>query len=139
MAEAKKMMENPEWVKQMKQLQNSREFKESVKAASEVMADPNAAAHAEAKYEHMAEVGQQQLKNGAASAMEQAMAAMSDPAVMQEMTKMIKDPNFTKQLEAMAKDPQFKNYVDAMKDMMQDPAKKAQFEAAQAKLLSQTR
>jgi hypothetical protein len=64
--------------------------------------------------EHMLKVGDKELKKGASSAMEEAMAAMADPEVMAEMTRMIKDPNFAKEFEAMKKDPKFKNYVDAV-------------------------
>ena len=113
MEAAKKMMEDPQFQKEMKKLQNSKEFKESIKKTQEMLKDPNLAAKNEAKMEHMLKVGEEQIKKGAANAMEEAMKAMANPEIVAEMAKMIKDPSFTKQLEAMAKDPQFKNYVDA--------------------------
>jgi hypothetical protein len=114
MAEAKKMMENPEYQKLMKKFSNSKDFKDSVKKTTEMLKDPNTAAKAEAKLEHMVNVGNDQLKKGAKDAMEEAMAAMNNPEVMAEMAKMVKDPNFVKQLESMTKDPKFKNYIDAV-------------------------
>lgn len=130
MAEAKKMMENPEWQKKMKDLSNSQEFKDSIKKTQDILKDPNQAAHAEAKVEHMLKVGQEHLTKNAMQNMEDAMAsAVSNPEVMQEMQKMVKDPNFTKQLQDMMNDPSFKQYADAMQEMMKDPAKKRKFEA----------
>lgn len=128
MAEAKKMMADPAWQTQMKKLQESSEFKESVKKTTEMLSDPNAAAQAEAKLEHLVKVGNEKLKNGAAAAMEQAMEAMQNPEVMAEMSNIIKDPNFKQQLEALSKDPSFQSYIEAMQDMMQDPSKKRKFE-----------
>jgi hypothetical protein len=115
MAEAKKMAENPQWQKKMKELSNSKEFKESIKKSKELLKDPDTAAHAEAKLEHMVKVGNDQLKKGAASAMEEAMAAMANPETMAEMAKMMKDPSFAKQLESMTKDPQFQSYIEAVR------------------------
>jgi mannitol/fructose-specific phosphotransferase system IIA component (Ntr-type) len=129
MAEAKKMMDNPEFQKQMKNMAKDPQFKESIEKTKEQIADPNKAAHMEAKMEHMLKVGNDKLKQGAAASMEDAMAAMNNPEVLSEMTKMLKDPNFKKELEAMQKDPQFASYIDAMKDMMKDPAKKRQIDA----------
>jgi DNA repair ATPase RecN len=107
--------ETPAFQEQMKKLSNSKEFKESIKKTTALLSDPNKAAHAEAKMEHMLKVGKDELKNTAAASMEQAMAAMQDPAVMAEMTKMLKDPNFTQQLQHLMKnDPSFQNYVDAV-------------------------
>jgi hypothetical protein len=130
MAAAKEMMADPAWQKEMKKLQGSKEFKESISKTKELVEDPNAAAHAEAKMEHMLKVGNDNLKNGAAAAMEEAMAAMNNPEMMAEMAKMAKDPNFKEQLAALSKDPQFQSYIEAMQDMMQDPTKKRKFEAA---------
>jgi hypothetical protein len=113
MAAAKEMMADPEFQKEMKRLQNSKEFKEATKKTTELLKDPNTAAATEAKAEHMLKVGQDRLQKNAATAMQDAVQAMADPNVMAEMAKMIKDPNFNKQLEAMANDPQFKNYMDA--------------------------
>jgi hypothetical protein len=115
MAAAKKMMDDPEWQKQMKELTKNKEFKESIKKTQHALKDPNTAAHAEARVEHMLKVGNDQLKKGAASAMEEAMAAMNNPEMMAEMQKMIHDPSFTKQLEAFAKDPQFRSYMEAVR------------------------
>jgi tyrosyl-tRNA synthetase len=130
MAEAAKMMNDPAFKKNMEKLQSSKEFKDSVKKTKDVLSDPNQAAHLEAKMEHMQKVGNDQLKKRAGDAMEQAMASLSDPAVMAEMTKMLKDPKFQKDLENMTKDPQFQSYMEAMQDMMSDPRKKAKLEAA---------
>ena len=141
MAEAKKMMDNPQFQKKMKEMGNTKDFKDATKKSLDMMNDPAKAAEMEAKYEHMMKVGNEQLKNAAGNVMEDAMAAMSNPEVMAEMTKMIKDPafqeqlsamakdpNFQQQLAAMAKDPSFKSYIDAMQDMMKDPEKRARME-----------
>eukprot|EP00980_Cylindrotheca_fusiformis_P007111 scaffold1489_cov194-Cylindrotheca_fusiformis.AAC.21 len=114
MAEAKKMMDSPEYQKQMKQFANSNDFKEAAKKASELMKDPAQAAAMEAKLEHMMKVGSDQLNAGTGKMMEDAMAAMSNPEVMAEMTKMIKDPNFQANLADMAKDPTFKKYIESV-------------------------
>jgi hypothetical protein len=114
MREAQKMMQDPAWQKEMKKLSGSKDFKNSVKATKDKLEDPDTAAHAEARMEHMLKVGDKELKKGATSAMEEAIASMADPEVMAEMTRMLKDPNFAKEFEAMKKDPQFKNYVDAV-------------------------
>jgi len=129
MAEAKKMMDNPTFQKQMKEMSGDKGFQDSIKKSVDMMKDPAQAASMEAKMEHMMKVGNDQLKNQAGSMMEEAMQAMNDPAVMAEVAKMVKDPNFQQQLNDMAKDPQFKSYIDAMKDMANDPAKKRQMEA----------
>ena len=128
MAAAKEMMADPAWQAQMKKLQNEKGFKESSKKMQEMMKDPNAAAQAEAKMEHMLKVGNDQLKAGAAAAMEQAMEAMKNPEVMAELSAMVKDPSFMKQFEALKKDPQFQPYIEAMQDMVKDPAKQKKFQ-----------
>jgi hypothetical protein len=128
MAEAKKMMDNPEFQKHMKQMSKSKEFKDSIKKTTDMMQDPNTAARMEAKMEHMVNDGNDQLKKNAQDAMEEAMASMQDPNVMAEMTRMMKDPSFQAQLAAMTKDPSFQNYMKAMEDMMQDPATRRQME-----------
>mmetsp|Transcript_19847 Transcript_19847/g.27545 ORF Transcript_19847/g.27545 Transcript_19847/m.27545 type:complete len:199 (-) Transcript_19847:176-772(-) len=130
MAEAQKMMDSPEFKKQMKQLTGDKGFKDSIKKTADMLKDPNAAAQMEAKMEHMAKVGADQLKKGAGAAMEEAMNAMANPEVMAEMVQLMKDPSFKQQIEAMSKDPSFQNYAAAMKDMMNDPAKKAKVEQA---------
>ena len=130
MAEAKKMMDSPEFQKQMKKLTQDKGFKDSIKKTGEMLKDPNEAAKMEAKMEHMAKVGADQLKKGASAAMEEAMNAMANPEVMAEMIQLMKDPSFKQQIEAMSKDPSFQNYASAMKDMMNDPAKKAKIEQA---------
>ena len=88
MAEAKKMMDNPEYQRQMKKIAESKEYKESMKKTSEMLNDPNAAAKMEAKLEHMMKRGNDDLKKEAGATMEEAMAAMANPEVMAEMTKM---------------------------------------------------
>lgn len=135
MAEAKKMMENPAFQKQMKEMSGDKAFQDSIKKSVEMMKDPARAAEMEAKMEHMMKVGNQQLKDKAGNLMEDAMAAMNNPEVMAEVAKMVKDPNFQQQLADMAKDPQFKSYIDAMKDMANDPAKKRQMEAIAQKMM----
>ena len=114
MAEAKKMMDSPEFQKQMKKLTNEPEFKDSVKKTTDMFKDPTKSAQAEAKFEHMLKVGNEDMKKAAGSMMEEAMAAMANPEVMAEMQKMIKDPNFQQQLASMTKDPSFKSYVDTV-------------------------
>jgi hypothetical protein len=140
MAEAKAMMNNPEYIKKMKEIQNSKDYQEAMKKTKETLADPTKAAHAEAKLEHMAKVGNEQLKKNAASAMEQAMDAIKqDPAVMADMLKMLKDPAFKEQMAALTKDSQFQTYIEAMKSMMQDPEKRRQVEEISATVKSQIR
>ena len=134
MAEAQKMMESKEWQKQMKKMTESKEFKESIKATKEMLSDPNQSAAAEAKYEHMARVGEDQLKARAASEMEEAMAAMSNPEVMQQMVEMLKDPKFADQMAAMANSPDFAAYKESMESMMKDPKKRQAFEQNVGKL-----
>lgn len=114
MAEAKKMMESPEYQKQMKQFAKSKDFQDASKRAAAMMQDPAKAAEMEAKMEHMMKVGADQLKAGASNMMEEAMAAMGNPEVMSQMTKMLKDPNFQQQLQAMSNDPSFKQYIEAV-------------------------
>jgi hypothetical protein len=114
MAEAKKMMDSPQFQNEMKKMSQTKEFKTNQKKTVDMMKDPSKAAEAEAKFEHMLKVGNNDLKNAAGGVMEDAMAAMENPEVMAEMAKMIKDPNFQQQLADMAKDPSFKSYVDAV-------------------------
>ena len=128
MAEAKKMMESPEWKKKMKELTNDKAFKSNIDNVKKTMEDPNEQAKLPAKMEHMMKVGQNDLKNEAKDTMGQAMEAMADPTVMAEAAQMMKDPKFQQQLSQMAKDPSFKKYVSAMQEMMQDPGTKAQME-----------
>jgi hypothetical protein len=128
MAEAKKLMDNPEYKKKMSEMQKDKDFQESLKKTQESLNDPNQAAAAEAKMEHMLKVGEQQLKKAAGDQMREAMAAMSNPDVMSQMQEMLKDPNFMQQIQAMTKDPNFKSYVDAVQDMVKDPAMKAKLE-----------
>jgi tyrosyl-tRNA synthetase len=134
MAEVKAMMDDPAWSKKMKEMAKSKEFKDSVKTTKEYMADPTKAAMAEAKVEHMAKVGGEQLKSGANNALDEALDSLKDPAIMAEMTKMMKDPNFKQKMKAMMNDNQFKEYASAMKDMMKDPNKKAFVEGVAANL-----
>lgn len=122
MAEAKKMMESPEWKKKMKNLTNDKAFKQSTQAAAKVMEDPNEAAKLQAKMEHMMKQGTTALKSEAKDTMAEAMQAMNDPNVMAQAAQMMKDPNFQQQLAQMAKDPSFQKYIGAMQEMMQDPS-----------------
>jgi hypothetical protein len=137
MAEAKKMMEDPNFKKKMKDMTGGKDFKESIKKTKEMLDDPNKAAAAEAKFEHMQRVGNDRLKQGAVNDMEQAMAALANPEVMAEMTKMLKDPKFKDTLSAMASDPQFQNYMEVMQDMVKDPTKRKKIEAVSEAVKSQ--
>lgn len=137
MAEAKKMMDDPDFQKKMKAMTQGKEFKESIKKTKELLDDPNKAAAAEAKIEHMQRVGGEMLKKGAMNDMEQAMAALANPQVMAEMTNMLKDPKFKDTLAAMTNDPQFQNYVEAMQDMVKDPNKRKKIEAVSAAVKQQ--
>jgi hypothetical protein len=114
MAEAQKLMDNPEYKKKMAALAKEQGFAEIGKKATEALKDPDAAAAAEAKLEHMLKVGEDQLKKAAGSQLQEAMEAMSNPEVMAEMQKMMKDPQFVQQIQTMTKDPNFKSYVDAV-------------------------
>ena len=136
MAEAKKMMESPEFKKQMKKLEGSKEFKESTKKAREAMKDPATAARMEAQMEHMLTKGQDQLKNNAKNQMAEAMQAMNNPDVMAQAAKMMADPDFQKNMAKMAQDPAFKNYMSAMQDMMKDPEAKKRMERMSEQLKS---
>jgi hypothetical protein len=137
MAEARKMMDDPEFKKKMKELTAQKEFKESVKKTKETFNDPNKAAEAEAKFEHMQRVGNDQIKKNAVTDMEQAMAALSNPEVLSDMVNMLKDPKFKDTFEQLAKDPQFQTYIDAMKEMQKDPSKRKTIDAAQAAVKAQ--
>jgi hypothetical protein len=137
MAEAQKMMNDPNFKKKMKDLAGGKDFKESIKKTKEMLDDPNLAAAAEAKFEHMQRVGNDQLKKGAANAMEQAMEALANPEVMAEMTKMLKDPKFKETLASMAKDSQLQNYMEAMQDMIKDPAKRKMIDDVSQKVKAQ--
>merc|ERR1712003_587261 len=128
MAEAKKMMESPEWKKQMKEITNNKDFKANMEKTAKLMEDPNEQAKMQAKMEHLYKVGAEANKEEAKNTMSDAMQAMNDPKVMAQAVQMMKDPNFKQQLQQMAKDPSFKKYVSAMQDMMQDPATKLQME-----------
>jgi hypothetical protein len=128
MAEAKKMMESPEWKKKMKHLTNDKAFKQSAQAAAKAMEDPNEAAKLQAKMEHMMKKGAAELKNEAKNTMAEAMQAMNDPNVMAQAAQMMKDPSFQQQLAQMAKDPSFQKYIGAMQEMMQDPSTKQQMD-----------
>jgi urease gamma subunit len=130
MAEARKMMDDPDFKKKMKELTTKSEFKESVKKTKEMLNDPNKAAETEAKFEHMQRVGKDQLKQNAANDMQKAMEALSNPEVMEEMMNMLKDPKFKQTFDQVSKNPQFQNYIDAMKEMKKDPAVQKKFAAA---------
>eukprot|EP00543_Licmophora_paradoxa_P011787 CAMPEP_0202476242 /NCGR_PEP_ID=MMETSP1360-20130828/93321_1 /ASSEMBLY_ACC=CAM_ASM_000848 /TAXON_ID=515479 /ORGANISM="Licmophora paradoxa, Strain CCMP2313" /LENGTH=139 /DNA_ID=CAMNT_0049103441 /DNA_START=617 /DNA_END=1036 /DNA_ORIENTATION=- len=136
MAEAKKMMEDPDFQKQMKELSQNHAFKEATKKSIDMLKDPTESARVEAQMEHMMKIGEEKLKKGAANVMEEAMASMGNPEVMAKMTDMLKDPAFQQQIAKMAQDPSFKNYINAMKDMMKDPEKKQRFEELSEQLRS---
>ena len=114
MAEAQKMMANPDYQKKMKELSKDKAFQEGIKKTTEMLNDPNSQAAHEAKMEHMLKVGEETLKKNAGDQMKEAMNAMSNPEVMAEMQQMMKDPKFMQQIQAMTKDPNFKSYVDAV-------------------------
>jgi hypothetical protein len=139
MAEAKKMMDNPAYQKKMKEMQNSKEFKDNMKQTVDMLKDPAKAAHAEAKFEHMVKVGEDQIKSNSKNVMEDAMASMANPEVMREMTNMLKDPSTMAELQKMLNDPSspLKNYMAAMEDMMSDPQKKKQMEMIAEAMKSQ--
>jgi hypothetical protein len=132
MAEAQKMMADPAFQKEMKKLSGSKEFKESSKQAQDMLNDPNQAAHAEAKLEHMVKVGSDTIKKGAKDTMSAVMDEMDNPEMMAEMKKMAQDPAFKQKFEEMSKDPQFQSYIAAAKDMMKDPAARQKLEALKA-------
>ena len=129
MAEAKKMMENPEWQKKMKAFTGDAEMKEKFKSIGEDMKDAGKRAKLEAKMEAMVKLGNEQLTNQAGKTMEDAMASMNDPKVMAEMVRTVQDPKFKENFAKMAADPTFKKYIDAMGEMMKDPAQKKKLEA----------
>jgi len=137
MAEAKKMMESPEFKKQMKEFENSKEFKEAVKKTKKMMEDPQTAARMEAQVEHMVQRGQNEMKKGARNTMTDVMQAMNDPAIMQEAVKMMKDPKFAEQMRAMQNDPEMRKYMQAMQEMMADPAARSQFEQLSSSMKAQ--
>lgn len=134
MREAQKLTESPEWQQRMKEITKDEAFKASLKQTEEMLKDPNKLAQAEAKFEHMQKVGNEQLKQGAASGMQGVMESLSDPDVMRQMTEMVSNPAFKDQLAAMSKDPQFKKYMEAMKDMMNDPEQRQKLEAMASSL-----
>lgn len=115
MAEAQKMMANPEYQKKMKEMTKDKKFQEGIKKTTDMLKDPNSAAQQEAKMEHMLKVGEDTLKKNAGDQMKEAMNAMNNPEVMAEMQQMMKDPKFMQQIQAMTKDPNFKSYVDAVR------------------------
>jgi hypothetical protein len=128
MAEAKKMMDSPEWKRKMKAVTSDKEFKANLAGMKKNFEDPNELAQMQAKMEHMMKKGNSALQDDAKGTMAEAMQAMGDPATMAEAARMMKDPAFQQQLKAMAKDPSFQKYTAAMQDMMQDPQTKSQME-----------
>jgi len=113
MAEAQKMMQDPQFQAKIKEMSGGTQFKESLKKTKDLLDDPSTAARMQAQMEHMVKVGQDQLKKGASSSVQEAMNMMNDPEVFDEAMKMLKDPNFVKNLETFTKDPAFANYKDA--------------------------
>ena len=130
MAEAQKLTQGADWQKRMKEVTESKEFKESFKNTADMLKDPNSAARAEAKFEHMQRVGNDRLKEAASNDMETIMESLSNPDVMAQRTCMLKDPKFKEQLAAITKDPQMQNYMAAMQDMMKDPQAQEKLKAA---------
>ena len=114
MAEAQRLMADPKFQKEMKKLAENQDFKDSIKKTTEGLKDPAQAAKMEARLEHMLKVGNENLKKGATDSMRQAMDAMNDPAVMQQMTQMMKDPQMQAKIQQMMKDPQFQQYAEAV-------------------------
>ncbi len=118
MAEAKKMMDSPEFKKQMKQFEKSKEFKDAAKKTEEMMKDPQTAARMAAQAEHMVKRGQDQMKKTAQASIADAFGALNDPKMMAEAQKMMKDPKFIQNFQKMATDPNFKPYMEAVSSMM---------------------
>lgn len=114
MAEARKMMDSPEFKKQMKAFEKSKEFKDAAKKTQQMMEDPQTAARMAAQAEHMVQRGNDQMKKNAQASIADAFSALNDPTMMAEAAKMMKDPNFIAKVQQMAKDPQFKNYMSAV-------------------------
>jgi molecular chaperone DnaK (HSP70) len=108
-----------------------------MKKTQDMFSDPNVAAQAEAKFEHMQRVGNDQLKKNAKNSMEQVMDAMNDPTMKEEMAKMLKDPNFKENLAKMAKSPEFQSYIEAMQDMLKDPSTKKKIESVSESIRAQ--
>ena len=121
MAEAQKMMNDPAFQEQMKKMEKSNEFKDSIKKTKEKMADPNLAAKMEAQMEYMLKKGQDDLKNAARKNMEMAMDALQDPEILKEAAAMMKDPKFEEMVKTMMKDPDMVRQMQEMKGMMSDP------------------
>jgi erythromycin esterase-like protein len=115
MREAQEMMKSPEFKKQMKKMQNSKDFKEATKKATDMMKDPGTAARLTAQMEHMVKRGQDTLKKEATNSMKDAFDAFQNPDVMAEAAQMMRDPDFKKNMANMAKDPAFKNYIAAVR------------------------
>ena len=135
MKEAQKMMESPEFKKQMKKFGKSKDFKQATQKAKAMMNDPATSARMEAQMEHMLKRGQDSLKKDAKSSMAEAMEAMyTDPDVLAEAAKMMADPEFQQNMAKMTEDPAFASYIAAMKDMMEDPAQKGRMEEMQREM-----
>jgi len=112
------MMDSPEFKKQMKLMEKSKEFKEAKKKAQQMMDDPSSAARLEAQVEHMVQRGQDTLVKNAYNSMSDAMSSLSDPDMMAEAVEMMKDPAFRQQLNSMASDPSFKTYLKAVSSLI---------------------
>ena len=114
LAEARKMMDSPEFKKQMKLMEKSKEFKDAKKKTQQMMDDPSTAARLEAQMEHMVQRGEDTMVKKAYNSMSDAMSSLSDPEMMAEAVEMMKDPAFRQQLQSMASDPSFKTYLKAV-------------------------
>ena len=136
LAEAKKMMDSPEFKKQMKMMEKSKDFKDAKKKAQEMMDDPSTAARLEAQMEHMVKRGQDTMTKNAYNSMSEAMSELSNPEMMAEAAAMMKNPAFKEQLQSMASDPSFKSYLTAMQEMMKDPETRSKIEQLSKKFQS---
>ena len=135
MKEAQKMMESPEFKKQMKKFGKSKDFKQATQKAKAMMNDPATSARMEAQMEHMLKRGQDSLKKDAKEqhgrghgghvhrSGRPGRGGQDDgrPGVPAELAKMTEDPAFA-------------SYIAAMKDMMEDPAQKGRMEEMQREM-----
>ena len=112
MAEAKKMMENPEWKKEMKKMEKSKEFKQALEDTNEMLKDPNMVAKLEAKMEASLAVGEKQLKKDYERTLMQALETFENDENLGEMKKYLSDPEFRAKIEQDMKDPQVRQYFE---------------------------
>jgi hypothetical protein len=111
MAEARAMMNNPEFTKTMKEMQKRKSYQVAIKVTKDTMSDPTKAALEDAKLEHMAKVGTKKKIEIMLPTGSNVMDRRKNPAVMQEMMTMLQDPTKLKeQIKTLSKDSQFKEY-----------------------------